>query len=209
MERRPIAARKAVWAIRLAEVLAKRRVSPNAVSVWGMVAGIGAGVALASTQSATGPLLPVAWLAGAALVGLRLLANMLDGMVAERQGSISPVGSLYNEVPDRVSDVATLLGLGYALGSSPALGWAASLLAVFTAYVRAQLAVSGAPQDFRGPMAKPHRMTVVIVASVAAAVVPALEAVPKTALWIIAVGSAFTALGRLARGAAFLRSQTA
>jgi phosphatidylglycerophosphate synthase len=208
MDRRPIAARKATWAIRLAEVLAARGASANAISVWGMIAGIASGLALASTNQATGLLLPLAWLGGAALVGLRLLANMLDGMVAERRGICSPVGSLYNEVPDRVSDVATLLGLGYALGSDPIFGWAASLLAVLTAYVRAQVAVSGAPQDFRGPMAKPHRMTVVIIAAVVAAA-GFHDLICRPALAVIAIGSAITAWRRLTAGAGFLEKGTA
>jgi phosphatidylglycerophosphate synthase len=174
-----------------------------------MIFGIGAGLALASTR--TGVLVPLGWLGGAALVALRLLANMLDGMVAERQKSSSPVGSLFNEIPDRISDAATLIGLGYAAGSSEVLGWVAALFAVLTAYVRAQLAVSGAPQDFGGPMAKPQRMAMVIAASVLVALghllglkFPAV-AFPQTALLVIAAGSAVTVWRRLARGAKFLR----
>jgi phosphatidylglycerophosphate synthase len=174
-----------------------------------MFFGIGAGLAFASTRN--GDLLPLRWLAGAALVGLRLLANMLDGMVAERQGTSSPLGALYNEVPDRISDVATLLGMGYAIHSLPELGWAAALLAVLTAYVRAQVAFVGAPQDFSGPMAKPQRMALVIAAAILAALGSLLSirffqvAVPSSFLWIIAVGSAWTAWRRLSRGADFLR----
>jgi phosphatidylglycerophosphate synthase len=203
MDRRPIAARQARWSIRLAEALASRGASANVISVWGMIAGIAAGLAFAGTNHASGLLVPVAWLGGAAFVGLRLMANMLDGMVAERRGICSPVGSLYNEVPDRVSDVATILGLGYASGSDPVYGWAAALLAVLTAYVRAQVAVSGAPQDFRGPMAKPHRMTVVIIAAVVAAA-GWHQLVCRPALGIIAIGSAITAWRRLEAGARFL-----
>ena len=209
MERRPIAARSTAWAVRLAEALAQRRITPHAISIVGMLCGIGAGLAFASTRN--GDLLPLRWLGGAALVALRLLANMLDGMVAERQGTASPLGALFNEVPDRISDVATLLGMGYAIHSLPELGWAAALLAVLTAYVRAQVAVVGAPQDFRGPMAKPQRMSLVIAAAILAGLGSALGiqyfqvAVPQSFLWIIAVGSAWTAWRRLSRGADFLR----
>ena len=69
---------------------------------------------------------------------LRLLANMLDGMVAVQCGTASPVGELYNEVPDRVSDTAAFVGAGYATGSHPALGYVAAILAVFIAYIRVQ-----------------------------------------------------------------------
>ena len=54
---------------------------------------------------------------------LRLLANLLDGMVAIGRGIASPVGELFNEVPDRVSDTAVLLGLGVAGGERWRWGW--------------------------------------------------------------------------------------
>ena len=78
-------------------------------------------------------------------------------------GRTSAVGELYNEIPDRVSDVAILVGLGYAAGGWPTAGWAASVAAVLTAYVRAQIVAAGGPQDFVGPMAKPQRMFLVTV----------------------------------------------
>lgn len=136
-----------------------------------MGAGVGAGAALwASGQAAA----PWPWLvAGAALMPLRLLANMLDGMVAVEFGMVSATGELYNDVPDRVSDTAVLAGAGYAAGSSPVLGVWAALLALFVTYIRTLGRSAGAPSDFRGPMAKPHRMMVMIAAcAVAAALGP-------------------------------------
>jgi len=65
---------------------------------------------------------------------------------------------LYNEIPDRVSDAAICIGAGYGSGSLPELGYVAAVVALFVAYVRAQGAVAGAPQEFCGPMAKPQRM---------------------------------------------------
>ncbi len=83
---------------------------------------------------------------------------MLDGMVAVQSIAPSAVGELFNEIPDRISDFATLVGLGYASGGMPALGWLAAWLAALTAYIRAQGKVSGAAQYYQGPMAKPQRM---------------------------------------------------
>lgn len=64
--------------------------------------------------------LSLAWFGGAGGVQLRLMANLLDGMVAERLGVASsvanPLGLVYNDLPDRVSDIAILGGLGLALG---------------------------------------------------------------------------------------------
>ena len=103
---------------------------------------------------------------------LRLWCNMLDGMVALASGRDSKVGELYNEVPDRVSDAAVFIGAGYAWGGNVALGYIATILAIFTAYVRAAGKIAGAPNEFCGPMAKQHRMLVITVACVYSAVVP-------------------------------------
>ena len=54
------------------------------------------------------------WLVAALGAQLRLTANMLDGMVALASCRDSKVGELYNEVPDRVSDAAVFIGVGYA-----------------------------------------------------------------------------------------------
>jgi len=96
-------------------------------------------------------------------VQCRLLANMFDGMVAIESGKVSPVGELYNEVPDRISDMAILVGFGYSLGTSPTLGYIATALALLVAYVRAEGNVAGGKQEFCGPMAKPQRMFLVTI----------------------------------------------
>ena len=155
-ERRPIASREASRRKRLAHWLAQRGISPNTISVIGMVLGVAAGPVLAATTIE--PWRRWGFLAAAVLMQLRLLANMLDGMVAVESGKASPVGELYNEVPDRVSDTAACVGAGYAAGSHPALGFVAALLAVFLAYLRAQGRVAGATQEFCGPLAKPQRV---------------------------------------------------
>jgi phosphatidylglycerophosphate synthase len=114
-----------------------------------------------------------AWLAAAALVQARLLANLFDGMVAIERSVASLVGELYNELPDRISDAAIMVGLGYAAGGCPTLGWAAALAAVATAYVRAAVQVAGASADFCGPMAKQQRMFVVTLVALYGGLAPA------------------------------------
>ena len=205
-DRRPVASRSLKAAVASARWLARRGVSPNAISVAGMVAGLFAGVALAMTGRVAVP--AVAWLAAALLVQLRLVANMLDGMVAIESGRSSRLGELFNEVPDRISDSATLIGLGHAAGSIPWLGDLAAVLALFVAYVRSAARNAGAPHDFCGPMAKPHRMFVVtVVALLCAFIPPDRPAVlfahgggwPAVALALIAAGCIVTAIRRLIR----------
>jgi phosphatidylglycerophosphate synthase len=211
--RRPIAVRG--WAVFqwLARALAQAGVSPNAISLAGMVAGIAAGGALAATASLDGWQRGLAWLAAALLVQLRLLANMLDGMVAIEGGRASPVGELYNEVPDRVSDAATLIGAGYAVGRDVGLGYLAACVALFTAYVRAMGKAAGARNEFCGPMAKQQRMFTVTVVAVYCGLAPADwqphddagRGIMAVGLLAIVVLGLVTALRRLWRIAGYLK----
>lgn len=192
--------------------------SANRISVMGMLCCIAAGVALAGTAWVnTGWAEHGLWLAAAILIQLRLLANMLDGMVALESGQASPVGELFNEVPDRISDAAVLIGLGYALHSSPVPGYVATILAILTAYIRVQARLAGAPADFRGPMAKQHRMFVVTLLALLMTILPMAwrpviaddhQGLPVLSLLIIIVGSAVTGVRRLATAAGYLRGRS-
>jgi phosphatidylglycerophosphate synthase len=172
-DRRPIASRdQKVWQ-KLASFLAARQVSPNFISVAGMVAGVVAGFLFAATSfTENGWLRRALWFATAAGIQLRLIANMLDGMVAIASKKASRLGELYNELPDRVSDAAIIIGAGYAAGGLPALGYIAACVAILTAYLRAVGKASGASNLFVGPMAKPHRMFVLTVVGLWMAVLP-------------------------------------
>jgi phosphatidylglycerophosphate synthase len=97
---------------------------------------------------------------------------MLDGMVAIASSRTSKTGELYNEVPDRISDAAVFIGAGFAWGGNVTLGYIATILAIFTAYVRAAGKIAGAPNEFCGPMAKQHRMLVITLVCVYAAITP-------------------------------------
>jgi phosphatidylglycerophosphate synthase len=149
--------------------LAARDVSPNAISIAGMCACLISGVALVATSIAYHR---VEWLVAALGMQLRLSANMFDGMVALASGRTSKVGELYNEIPDRVSDAAVFIGAGFAWGGNVALGYIATIFAIFTAYVRAAGKIAGAPNEFCGPMAKQHRMFVMTLVCLYSVVVP-------------------------------------
>ena len=160
-DRRPLASRDTAWARRIASALARSSITPNQISVFSVVfAALGAW-ALVDAR-------PLALVGAAICVQLRLLCNLIDGMVAIEGGKQSPVGALYNEFPDRIADSLLLVALGYA-ALVPWLGWLAALLAALTAYVRATGGALGFAQDFRGPMAKPHRMAALTLACLAGA----------------------------------------
>src|SRR5438093_10490556 len=212
MDRRPIATRNRKWAQTATAWLAARNVSPNAISIVGMCACIVGGVALGLTSVCDYRIL---WLIAALGAQLRLTANMLDGMVALASGRASKTGELYNEVPDRVSDAAVFIGAGFAWGGDITLGYIATILSIFTAYIRAAGKIAGAPNEFCGPMAKQHRVLVITVICLYSAAVPRAwqilhfdkldVGVMSLSLALIVAGCLITIVRRLNRIARALR----
>lgn len=207
IERRPVSARGWGTIRRLAQWLARHRVPPNVISLTGMLCGIGAGVSLGLTSvGASGA--RVAWVIGAVLILIRALANVLDGLVAVEFGQGSPLGELYNEVPDRVSDVAMLVGLGYAAGGNEALGYAAACAAVLVAYVRAVGKIAAGSQEYGGVMAKQQRMFFVAAIALYSGLAPrGGNHLASAALVVIIVGCLWTILSRLRRVARRLQGR--
>ena len=209
-DRRPIAARSHPLAQSMAAWLVRRDISPDAISIFGLACGVAAGLAFAATGW-THTASAMLGFAGAILILLRLAANMFDGMVALKRGIASPVGELYNEIPDRISDSAILIGVGIA-GGNWGLGAAAALAAVATAYVRAAGKAAGGPSDFSGPMAKQQRMLLIMALGLWSALAPqgwqpviaGLE-LPSLVLIVVIIGCIVTILRRLRRIAGALR----
>jgi phosphatidylglycerophosphate synthase len=205
--RRPIGARTHAWSVKAAQWLTARHIKPNWIS-WASIgfAAIGA-LALFVAGALTGFGRSVFLLV--AIVGIvgRLLANMMDGMVAVEGGLGAPDGPVWNELPDRISDVLIFVGAGAGLAiadSGPAaLGWLAAIAALMCAYVRelgTQLtAPLGHGPDFSGPMAKQQRMAILGVG----AGVGMFEGLwgwdfvaLSIALWIVIAGTTLTIILR-------------
>lgn len=168
--RRSLKSRDTRWAHALARGLGGAGISPNAISVVSVVFAYAAMELLmrAGDQNTTAGILTF-WLGPVVCIQLRLLSNLMDGMVAVEGGKGSPVGALYNDVPDRVADVLILVGAGYSGAGEPGvvklfdqfpMGWCAAVVAVWTAYIRTLGAALTGVHDFDGPMAKQHRMAV-------------------------------------------------
>jgi phosphatidylglycerophosphate synthase len=201
--RRPLETRSRRWAQALARALIATRITPNAISVASVLfAALGAAALLLAPNI-------IGYVAAAACIQLRLLCNMLDGMVAIDGGRQTPTGVLYNEIPDRVADSLLIVALGVAAGAAW-LGWLGALGAAVTAYIRVLGGSLGLPQDFGGPLAKPHRMFVMTVACLSAGVEVALIGSRHSLLAaaaIVAVGSLLTCLARSRRLAVELRAR--
>jgi phosphatidylglycerophosphate synthase len=206
--RRALATRNAAWAIASARWLARSGVRPNAVSMASVAFAAIAGAAFWFAADLTGTSAMVVLVVAAASVQLRLLCNLLDGMLAVEEGFKSRTGEIYNELPDRIADVVILVGAGYSARHVPygaALGWAAAVLALFTAYVRVLAGSLGVTQHFIGPMAKQHRMFTLTVVTLLAAVEALAGAPPRAiriGLAVIVAGSLVTVYRRTRRLAA-------
>ncbi|MBO0684649.1 MAG: CDP-alcohol phosphatidyltransferase family protein [Candidatus Dormibacteraeota bacterium] len=205
VERRPLRSRDARWIRRLAALLARVKVAPNAISVAALAAAAGGAACLIEVPRQPAGVQAVLLVLASGLVLLRMLGNVLDGLVAVEGGLRSPAGELFNEVPDRIADAILLVAAGYAIPASAIgvpLGWAAALLAVLTAYIRVFGGSLGLRQCFSGPMAKPQRMGVLAVAIVLSAPESLLLGyrglAVGAALAVIGAGTLLTGARRLA-----------
>jgi phosphatidylglycerophosphate synthase len=200
-ERRPLKSRATAWAASVTDLALRLGLSPNQISLLSILfAGIGAYALLHPAQ-------PLALLAAALCIQLRLLCNLIDGMVAIEGGQATPTGALYNEIPDRIADSLLLVAAGYA-AAVPAMGWLAALLAAITAYVRTLGGSLGLAQDFRGLQAKPQRMALLTVACLLAMIesllAPGDVYFLQLGLAIIIIGTGWTVLARMRAIAAAL-----
>jgi phosphatidylglycerophosphate synthase len=190
--RRPLKTRSKPWARQAALLLTRRRISPNQISLASLAfAALGLVLLLVAAT-------PIGLIICAACIQARLACNLLDGMVAIEGGQQSALGQLYNEFPDRIADALLLVALGYAIQLAW-LGWLSALLAVLTAYIRVFGGSLGLPQDFTGPMAKPHRMAVLTAGCLLGALEQSLYGTRYAltgAAIIIAFGAAITCVRR-------------
>lgn len=199
-DRRPISARNNQFSKRFSTFLAAQGVSPNSISVASLGFSMSAGLCLflTSTDFSTRWL----WGLAALFILLRLLANMFDGMVAVELETTSTVGDIFNEVPDRLSDVIIFISAGFAAGSSPDLGYVTAILSLFVAYLRTLGNFMGVNQLFIGPMAKSHRMFALIAICFYNALMPDILWIPSLLTWglsVIIFGSVITVIRRLQR----------
>ncbi len=214
LTRRPLKSRDTKWAASAASWLARAGIRPNVISLAGALFAAGAGICF--------------WLAGGARqdwrwsvllilaaggMQLRLLCNLLDGMVAIEGGFKTKAGEIFNELPDRFSDAFIFIGAGYSLpefGWTIELGWTAAALSLITAYTRALGASMGAGQQFVGPMAKQQRMAAMTAACGTGALAPlwpVLSGVIPLALGLVAAGCVVTIFRRCRRIAREMESR--
>jgi len=173
-------------------------VKPNQISILSVVCAAASGACLVLGVTAGETFKAVLFITAALFIQLRLLCNLFDGMIAVEGGLKSKSGEIYNELSDRLADSLILVCAGYSITESQwgnMLGWAAGLLAIMTAYVRVLGVSAGASPYFCGPMAKQHRMALMTMACLIAAIETILgwkDYVMPWTLGVINIGCIFT-----------------
>ncbi len=203
--RRPIKQRSSGWARWAAARLAEADASPDLISAASAaVSLLGAALLVWAGSTAPGALRAALFVAAGACLPLRLVCNLLDGMVAVEHGRGASAGPIWNELPDRFSDVVVLVAAGYAARSSglalgASAGWICAVLALSTAYVRELGHGLGFAPDFSGPFAKQQRMLALTAAAAVSAVEPLWGWRGQSmliALGIVGLGTALTTARR-------------
>ncbi|MDA7922209.1 hypothetical protein N9B73_10670 [Verrucomicrobiales bacterium] len=176
-------------------------ISREWVAIFGMVLGIFAGLSFFVTHEIPSP--HWFWLLGMIFCLLRISTIQIVGFLATSSSKELSEDEFFNELPERVSDAVTLIGFGFAVYSSPWLGLAAALGAIFSAYVRSMGQTMGAndKEASRGPMTRTHRLILISISSLLMICSMSYEQfrtpIPQIALWTIVIGCGATIALRL------------
>jgi len=160
-DRRPIKSRNTKWAQDFTHYLVKIDASPNKISVFSILFSLIGAYAIVLEPNNSG-----IWFFAICIL-LRLLCNLFDGMVAIKMNRNNPLGRIYNEFPDRITDTVFIIAAGVACNQL-ILSVFGAMFAIATAYVRIFGGSLGFEQDFRGSQSKSQRMGVLIGSSLLA-----------------------------------------
>jgi len=162
---------------RPADLLIGLGVTPNTLTLAGLVIGVVAGVVLALGFFA----------AGGALILVTGFVDMLDGAVARNQRAATTFGATFDSISDRYVDCIVLLGLGIA-----GINWlyvgAALMGSLLVSYVRAKGEAMGF-QCTAGVAERSERLIILAIGLLIGFVAPAVL--------LVAVLAQFTALWRV------------
>ena len=132
--------------------LAAAGVTANQVTIAAAVLSCATGGALAGWPHDRWPLLLMP-----AVLFARMALNAIDGMLAREHNMKSPLGGIFNELGDVVSDAALYLPFALVPGLSAAWVIAVVLLAVISEMTGVVAVQIGASRRYDGPLGKSDR----------------------------------------------------
>src|SRR3954451_24716194 len=145
--------------------LADAGIAADAITLAAVPVAVVGGAAVLVSPAAVIALLLVPLAAGA-----RLVLNLLDGALARSTGRSHPRGELYNEVADRVADIALLTPVAFVPGAQRETVFLGVLGAVLASFVGITTRAAGGQRLYQGVLAKPGRMVLLGSFAVAALV---------------------------------------
>ncbi|MCA9878886.1 MAG: CDP-alcohol phosphatidyltransferase family protein [Thermomicrobiales bacterium] len=168
----------------IGEALARVGLTPNMITVIGVLLSLVVAYVVASGNL----------VAGGVLFLIASGFDMLDGAVARAAGSVTKFGGFLDSTLDRYSETIVFFGVLYfLLGTSDAklgalLVFAATTGSLLISYARARAEAAGFHASV-GLLARPERVVVLAVGLLIGQLLPAL--------WILAVGTHLTVLMRI------------
>ncbi|MFQ6053070.1 MAG: CDP-alcohol phosphatidyltransferase family protein [Candidatus Bathyarchaeia archaeon] len=151
------------WVSPRVTVLASAGLTPNILTLMGLVASLAAAWCYLNWRIDR-LLLPAA----AALLLLSGLLDALDGVLARACGGASPFGGFLDSVSDRYSDAVVLAAVVVAGLCEPAWGLAAIIGSIMVSYARARAEAAGVGMAAVGLAERAERMLLLAAATFAA-----------------------------------------
>ena len=168
----------------LARGLSASRVSPNALTLIGLLPAVGAGLAFAGGMVRL----------GGVLIAISGLFDLLDGLVARLGKMQTTFGALLDSTLDRFAEIAVFIGLAVLFRDTATLYGVMLALggSLVVSYVRARAEGLGSECE-GGMLQRPERLIIILLG--------ALMGIGflKWAIWIVAVLGNATAIERLLR----------
>lgn len=175
---------------RIVHGLALTRISPNALTFFGLVINTGAAV-LFGLASSDNQALMFRW-AAVTIIGAGIF-DMVDGRVARATGQVTQFGAFFDSVIDRYSDLALFFGLLVYYARAERFFYIVMVAVVMTGSVmvsytraRAESLIGSCKVGF---MERPERIVLVIIGALFNRMAPVL--------WVIAVLSNVTVVHRI------------
>ncbi len=173
------------WMLKVGGALAGLGLTPNMLTVLGLLLNVGVAVVIATGHAELG--------------GILLLAasafDMLDGAVARATGNVTRFGGFLDSTLDRYSEIVVFFGLLIYLLGTPdwrlgsILSFVAATGALMISYARARAEAAGASASV-GLVPRPERVILLAIFLILGK--------PLWALWALAVLTHATALMRIA-----------
>jgi CDP-diacylglycerol--glycerol-3-phosphate 3-phosphatidyltransferase len=177
----------------LVDRLARAGVAPDQVTLAAIPVAVAGGACLVASTAVPALLLVVP-----VLVVVRIVLNLLDGNLARRTARTHPKGELFNEVGDRVADVAFLAPVAILPGASSVIVLLGVLIGVLASYVGIAARAAGGERIYRGVLSKPGRMALLAVTCLGAFLLGPGDGRPWAAFGpLLLVGTALTFVERL------------